>query len=82
MDNKQTILKLIYYALIDIRSNAYEIKNGNIFQMSDLFHNIPLQLIQADEGEISHEEILKDIRRYAKEKNYLEWIENIEKNNS
>ena len=36
--------KLLHNALIDIREEAYIVKNKRIYGMADLFHNLPLEL--------------------------------------
>lgn len=68
MTTKETIHKLLYYALIEIRVEAYEAKQSKIFHLADLFHNVPLSLATTDD----YDELLLRII----EKGISPWLEN------
>lgn len=74
MDTKTTIHKLFYMAIVEIREEAYNIKNPKIFHLADLFHNVPLRLEHADEQEYT--ELLNRVKEDAKEKNCQQWLDN------
>jgi hypothetical protein len=72
MTTKETIHKLLYQALIEIREEAYEAKLSKTFHLADLFHNVPLSLEKADD----YDELLTRIRERASEKGIAAWLEN------
>ncbi len=76
MTSKTIIHKLLYRILLDIRVEAYSTKNNaKIFHLADLFHNIPLQLEQADETG-NYDDLIEWLVRRAKEKGCEQWLVN------
>lgn len=75
MDAKEMVFKLLYLALLEIREEAYETKNGKIFPLADLFDGVPLQLRQATEGQVSFEEVMTSIWQRAEGKPTKRWLE-------
>ncbi len=76
MDYRTLLHQLLYHALIDIREAAYE---GNIraaFKLSDLIHNLPLQLERVMREDGDYREIFDDLRTRGMRKGFESWIEN------
>ncbi|MBO0795459.1 MAG: hypothetical protein J2P36_31585 [Ktedonobacteraceae bacterium] len=76
MTDKERILKLMYIAFLDIRIASHSQDSRTCFVLSDIFHNIPLQMNQADKGKISYTDIVRWIQNKCKESNYLSWLDN------
>ena len=75
MNSQEIIYRLLYLALIEIRSESYAIKNKEIFHLADLFHNIPLQLEKVASGTGSYDEVLSWLRERAQEKDCEGWLD-------
>ncbi|AYB29337.1 hypothetical protein [Chryseolinea soli] len=78
MDNareKELLYKLLYQVLIEIREEAHLKENKKIFYLSDLVHNVPLQLRNA-KNESDYERILKKIEERAENRNMEKWLKN------
>lgn len=80
MADKEFILKLMYVAFIDIRIASQARDSHTCFALADIFHNVPLQMIKADKGEIKYEDILIWINNKCVEKQCLHWLNNAEGN--
>lgn len=77
MTDKEYVLQLMYRVLLDIRVASYSQDSHTCFVLSDIFHNIPLQINQADKGEKSYAEIVTYIRKKCEEKQSTSWLENV-----
>ena len=82
MEVREQVFRLIYMAFVEIRVEAYEKQNAEIFHIADLFHTVPLQLERVNKGELSYEEVVSEIRNKAIEKNCVKLYENLLKNAS
>ena len=69
MIEKEHILKLMHIVLLDIRVASHSQDSHTCFVLSDIFHNVPLQMNRADKGEVSYADILKWIQKNAKKGN-------------
>lgn len=77
MEAKVLIHKLLYQAFIEIREAAYEDRGmKGIFKISDLFHNVPLQLNIISENNGNYQELLTEIKKIARMKGYDSWLNN------
>ncbi|HEV2583774.1 MAG TPA: hypothetical protein VGT44_23140 [Ktedonobacteraceae bacterium] len=76
MTEKEYILKLMHRAFLDIRVASYSQDNHTCFVLSDVFHNIPLQINQADKGETSYTDIVIRIQKKYEERKYKSWLDN------
>lgn len=77
-NNRKLIHSLLYQSLIEIREAAYENKGmKGIFKISDVFHNVPLQLEKAASGERDYQSILDDITKRAKKNGCSDWLKNV-----
>ena len=73
METRELLHRLIYRAFIEIREEAYRIQNKKIFHLSDLFHNLSLQLERNNE---SYDEMLNMLQISAQEKGSQSWLDN------
>ena len=67
--------QLLYVALIDIRMNAFEANDRQVFCLADVFHNIPLRLWQAVQGRDNIEAIRHYMRDRARVGCCEQWLE-------
>lgn len=80
MESKELIFRIMYLALIEIREEAYETKNKKIFHLSDIFHNVPLQINNVLENKGTYEDIIKWLHNRANENGCEGWLYNAYKN--
>jgi hypothetical protein len=73
MSNRHLVHQLLARALLEMRVAAYEDQSKQLFNMADLFHNIPYQLERA-QTERDFEEILDLIRASAERKGLDAWL--------
>ena len=76
MTDREYILQLMYRAFLDIRVAAYSRDSHTCFVLSDIFHNIPLQIAQADKGKITYTDIVAWVQKKCEEKQYKAWLDN------
>ena len=76
MTEKEYSLKLIYRAFLDIRIASNSQDSHTCFVLSDIFHNVPLQINQADKGEKSYADIVTWIQEKCEERNCKSWLDN------
>jgi hypothetical protein len=76
MTEKEYILKLMYLAFLEIRDASRSQESHTCFVLSDVFHNVPLQINQADKGEMSYAQIVTWIQKKCEESNCTSWLEN------
>jgi hypothetical protein len=69
-----TIHRLLFRALLEIRSQGHEDKNKLVFHLADLFHNIVLEMGQAAAGKETYEDVLRCLERRAREKGLDKWL--------
>ena len=73
---KKMLHRLLFDALIDMRVRGYESGDEAIFALSDMFHNVPLQLDGLDRNELSVQDILQEVRERARRHHDAEgWLE-------
>jgi hypothetical protein len=70
----ETVHRLLFRALLEIRSQGQEQGNKLVFHLADLFHNVVLEMENAAEGECTYEEVLKFLEERAKEKGLDKWL--------
>ena len=69
-----TVHRLLFRALLEIRSEGHEQKNKAVFHLADLFHTVVLEMENAAEGQCTYEEVLKLLEQRAKEKGLERWL--------
>lgn len=70
----ETIHRLLFRALLEIRSQGHEEQNKVVFHLADLFHTIVLEMENAAEGQCTYEEVLNLLEQRAKEKGLDRWL--------
>lgn len=80
MNDKERILKLLYIAFLEIRIASYAKDSNACFILSDVFHNIPLEIDRADRGEMSYADIIVTIQRRCEERKCISWLNNANSN--
>jgi hypothetical protein len=70
----ELVHRLLFRALIEIRSQGHEQKNKLVFHLADLFHNIVLDMEAAAEGKSTYEEVLRRLEEKAREKDCERWL--------
>ena len=73
----EVLYRLLYLALIEIRAEGSTSGNKLLFHMADLYHHVPLQLIQVVQGESTYEDILAALRAQAQQKGVGEWLDTL-----
>jgi len=81
LSEREVLYHLLQIVLIDIRAEAYKAENSRIFQLSNLFHNLPLQFIKRDRGELTNSEIFAWFMKEAQRTGLDEWVTNTVKVN-
>ena len=78
MSDKDILYQILIFALIDIRTAAYEKKSHKaIFIVADLIHNLPLQLCNTENGQSDFKSILSKLKERAKIKKCDIWLDEI-----
>jgi hypothetical protein len=77
MSSRSTIHRLLFQALLEMRQRGHDSGDNAVYHLADLFHNVALQLDQAESMADSEEydEILAFLKRRAKEKGCEEWLQ-------
>ena len=70
----ETVHRLLFRALLEIRSQGHDEKNKVVFHLADLFHTIVLEMESAAEGRCTYEDVLKLLEERAKEKGLDRWL--------
>ncbi len=70
----ETVHRLLFRALLEIRSQGHDEKNKVAFHLADLFHTVVLEMAKAAEGGCTYEEVLKGLEQRAKEKGLDRWL--------
>lgn len=70
----ETIHRLLFRALLEIRSQGHDEQNKVVFHLADLFHTIVLDMENAAEGRRTYEEVLNLLEQRAKEKGLDRWL--------
>jgi hypothetical protein len=70
----ETVHRLLFRALLEMRSQGQEQKNKVVYHLADLFHTIVLDMEQAAERKCSYEEVLASLAERAREKGLDKWL--------
>ena len=66
----------MHAAFLDIRIASHSKDCHTCFVISDVFHNIPLQLNRAEKGEMGYAEIVTHIQEKCEVRNCKSWLDN------
>lgn len=75
MTTSTVLHRLVYTAFIEIRAAAREGDTQRVFQLSDLFHNVPLRLDRLERGEVSPDAVIHWLRDRAQQRGLAQWLE-------
>jgi hypothetical protein len=70
-----TVHRLLFRALIEMRAEGQEHKNKLVFHLADLFHNVVLEMQHAAAGKTTYDSVLRLLEEKAKEKGCEKWLE-------
>jgi hypothetical protein len=70
----ETVHRLLFRALLEIRSQGHDEKNKVAFHLADLFHTVVLEMENAAEGRCTYEDVLKRLEQRANEKGLDRWL--------
>jgi hypothetical protein len=70
----EAVHRLLFRALLEMRSQGHEHKNKVVFHLADLFHNVVLDMESAAEGKCSYLDVLTALEERAKEKGLERWV--------
>ena len=65
------LMYLLYITLVEIRSESYSIGNKKLFWLSDLIHNIPMQLSSEEGIKEAYQEVCDNVSELKVE----DWLE-------
>jgi hypothetical protein len=69
------IHRLLHICLIDLRAEAYQVNERESFAIADIFHRLPLQLLRANRGAESYDQILVELRERARQRGLESWVD-------
>ncbi len=75
MNTRTLLYRLLYRALLEMRRSAGEAGYRHLFQVTDLLHQLPLELEQVAQGHGSYDEVLAHLRQRSLEAGLLPWLE-------
>lgn len=61
MFERKFLAYLLYITLLEIREEAYIKENNRLFYLTDLLHNIPFCLFEADEAKEEYNNVLRGV---------------------
>jgi hypothetical protein len=70
----ETVHRLLFRALLEIRSQGHDERDKVVFHLADLFHTVVLEMAKAAEGACTYEEVLKGLEQRAREKGLDRWL--------
>ena len=76
MTDRNTLYQLLFDALLEIRADGHASANAKEWKLADLFHNLPLSLQALDEGTVTAEQVLQQLRERSKPLGIEQWIDN------
>ena len=70
----ETVHRLLFEALVEMRAQGHDQKNKVVFHLADLFHNVVLEMENAAQGKTTYDEVLRLMEEKAKEKGCETWL--------
>lgn len=74
--NKSKFLRLIYFALVDIRANSDPETQPIAYRLSDLVHHLPLALDQIDDSPEATQDLVDELFLRAERIGAKNWLHN------
>jgi hypothetical protein len=70
----ETVHRVLFRALLEIRSQGHHEKNKVAFHLADLFHTVILEMENAAQGRCTYDDVLKLLEQRAKERGLDRWL--------
>jgi hypothetical protein len=70
----ETVHKLLFRALLEIRSQGHDGQNKVVFHLADLFHSVVLEMENAAEGGCTYDDVMALLEQRVKEKGLDRWL--------
>src|SRR5260370_15616806 len=67
--------RLLFQALLEMRSQGHELKNKVVFRLADLFHSVVLEMRNAAEGRCTYQDVARFLRERAPDCKCERWLE-------
>lgn len=68
------IHRLLFQALLEMRSQGQENQDKVVFHLADLFHNVVLEMERAAQGDCTYEEVYRFLEEQAHEQGCDQWL--------
>jgi hypothetical protein len=75
LDATHALHRLLFRALLEMRSQGHEHQNKVVFHLADLFHTVALEMERAARGECSYEDVMHALEERANEKGLRKWLD-------
>ena len=70
----ETVHKLLFRALLEIRSQGHDGQNKVVFHLADLFHSVVLEMENAAKGGCTYDDVMALLEQRVKEKGLDRWL--------
>jgi hypothetical protein len=70
----ETVHRLLFQALLEMRSEGHEHKNKLVYHLADLFHCVVLEMESAAAGKTSYDDVLRILIDRARERGLERWL--------
>jgi len=71
----EIVHRILYFALLDIRSRARELNDRAVFQLADLFHNVVLQMGHACADSREYSDVYSALVEQADRQGCRTWLD-------
>lgn len=72
----ETVHRLLFQALLEMREAGRESRNKVTYHLADLFHTVVLDMQQAADGDIDYQQVLDLLEERARAKGSEQWVKN------
>ena len=74
-DSREVVFELLTRACFDIKEEAAKFGSARAYHLAGLFESIGFELSRADRGEIDDDQVLEDLKRWAKDRGIEAWLD-------
>jgi hypothetical protein len=75
LDPSHAVHRLLFRALLEMRSQGHEHQDKVVFHLADLFHTVALDMERAARGECGYGEVMQHLQQRASEKGLRKWLD-------
>jgi hypothetical protein len=75
MSANHTVHRLLFRALLEMRSQGHEHHDKVVFHLADFFHTVVLEMERAARGECSYQDVMRTLEERATEKGLRRWLD-------